>query len=526
LTLDGGESHTNVVTVVGTDDEGTTATANDDHTVDVDNVAPAVSITKDGPATINEGGDSATFEITITNDSVSTDPLTITSLNDDQFGDLLPEAEAANGGPITLDPGDSFSFSFDRELTLDGGESHTNVVTVVGTDDEGTEATANDDHTVGATDVAPAITVDKSADPTQVLAPGEDVTFTVVIENDSVSTDPVTIDSLFDDIHGDLNGQGDCVTPTTIEPGTSYTCSFTVLVDGDETDVVTASGTDDDGTPVSGSDDATVDMINPVINIVKDWNLLVDADNTETVTEGDTIEYTFVVTNGGDVSLPDVTVTDTLPGLSEITFDGGDTDDDGELDVDETWTYSATYVVTAADVLAGVIDNTATASSGETDTSDDSGLVTVPVDDGFQGCVYTQGYWRTHNSKFRESFGGRGKGPASDPTWEDVGGPEALFLESTYTYFDVLWSSTSEEESKWLILARQYIAAELNAFADAKPVDQVVGEPLMQDAMDLLNVVLTGGEWSETEEAEALEIAEVLDLYNNGELEGGPEHCE
>ncbi len=75
-----------------------TATDNDDHTVGADDVAPAVSIVKDGEATINEGGDTATYSIEITNNSVSTDPLTVTSLVDDQFGDLLPEAEAAYGG--------------------------------------------------------------------------------------------------------------------------------------------------------------------------------------------------------------------------------------------------------------------------------------------------------------------------------------------------------------------------------------------------------------------------------------------
>ena len=113
-------------------------------------MAPVIAIVKDGEATINEGGDTATYDITLTNNSVSTDPLTITSLTDDQFGDLLAEAEAANGaagntGPITLNPGDSFSFSFDREVGLDVGETHTNVATVVAIDDEGTTATDNDE---------------------------------------------------------------------------------------------------------------------------------------------------------------------------------------------------------------------------------------------------------------------------------------------------------------------------------------------------------------------------------------------
>ena len=75
-----------------------------------DDVAPLIDIVKDGEATINEGGDTATYSIKLTNNSVVTDPVTITSLDDDQFGNLLPEAEAANGGAaIVLASGASFS---------------------------------------------------------------------------------------------------------------------------------------------------------------------------------------------------------------------------------------------------------------------------------------------------------------------------------------------------------------------------------------------------------------------------------
>ena len=51
--------------------------------------------------------------------------------------------------------------------------------------------------------------------------------FTVVVENTSGTTDPVTITSLTDDVHGDLNGQGTCAVPQTIQPGDTYTCAFT-----------------------------------------------------------------------------------------------------------------------------------------------------------------------------------------------------------------------------------------------------------------------------------------------------------
>ena len=50
--------------------------------------------------------------------------------------------------------------------------------------------------------------------------------------------------------------------PQTIAAGASYSCSFSGAVSGNagstHTDVVTASGTDDDGNPVSDHDDATV----------------------------------------------------------------------------------------------------------------------------------------------------------------------------------------------------------------------------------------------------------------------------
>ena len=49
--------------------------------------------------------------------------MTITSLTDDKFGDLLTEAESDFGGPISLASGASMTFDIDRDLTLDGGDS-------------------------------------------------------------------------------------------------------------------------------------------------------------------------------------------------------------------------------------------------------------------------------------------------------------------------------------------------------------------------------------------------------------------
>jgi uncharacterized repeat protein (TIGR01451 family) len=93
---------------------------------------------------------------------------------------------------------------------------------------------------------------------------------------------------------------------------------------------------------------------------------------------GEIITYTFTVTNPGNVSLTNVTVADPLPGLSAITFTGGDTDSDNKLDITETWTYSATYAVTQANIDAGVVNNIATTDSDQTPPKDGPDTTPLP----------------------------------------------------------------------------------------------------------------------------------------------------
>jgi|GEM_PF-6044520 len=86
---------------------------------------------------------------------------------------------------------------------------------------------------------------------------------------------------------------------------------------------------------------------------------------------GDTVTYSFVVTNTGNVDLTDVTVVDPL-----VTMQGGPLSllRVGESD---TTTFTGTYVLTQADIDRGYIENTATTEGKgpggkkATDTSDD-----------------------------------------------------------------------------------------------------------------------------------------------------------
>ena len=91
---------------------------------------------------------------------------------------------------------------------------------------------------------------------------------------------------------------------------------------------------------------------------------------------GDTVTYTVKVTNSGNVTVKGIALSDTLVTLSEEAFD---------LAPNGTKTVTYTYTVTQADVDAGKIDNTATAtgkdpSNSDVTASDDATVKTVEAD--------------------------------------------------------------------------------------------------------------------------------------------------
>ena len=268
-----GDQHTNTVTATAVDNEGNPAKDDDDATVTLTDVKPTISVDKTAkPLTRPEPGGTFTFMVEVTN--TSDEAVTITSLVDDKYGDLDGQGTCAIGAELA--PDESYTCGFNGDFTGNAGDEHTNTVTATAVDDDGSSATDDDDATVSLTDVKPEITVVKTANPTVVDEPGGQVTFTVDVTNDSF--EPVTLDSLSDDVHGDLDGQGDCVADgsITIAPGATYTCHFTAMVSGDagdfETDIVTAVVSDDEGSTASDEDDATVTIINvdPSVRVIKD----------------------------------------------------------------------------------------------------------------------------------------------------------------------------------------------------------------------------------------------------------------
>ncbi|MEZ4830966.1 MAG: hypothetical protein R2873_03005 [Caldilineaceae bacterium] len=117
---------------------------------------------------------------------------------------------------------------------------------------------------------------------------------------------------------------------------------------------------------LSQTDDASVE-----IDQAPDYTVTKTANVTEVDAAGDVINYTIVVENTGNQSLTNITINDPL--LGTLTGPSGDADNDGELDVNESWTYTGSYTVQQSD-----IDNNGIDASGLPDNDGDiDNIVTV-----------------------------------------------------------------------------------------------------------------------------------------------------
>jgi hypothetical protein len=369
LASDSLTDHNNVVTAVGTDNDGSTDTATDDETVTFTDVKPDISITKTAsPTRVPETGGDVTFTFLVEN--IGVEDVTLTSLVDSKFGDLGNQGDCAIGGLISV--GSSYSCSITVKLAADDLAAHYNVVTAIGTDDDGSTDTATDDETVTFDDVAPDISITKTASPTHVPETGGNVTFTFLVENNGV--EDVTLTSLNDTVFDDLNGQGDCVTGGLIPVGGSYSCSITKFLEADDLaahyNVVTAVATDDDGSQDTATDDETVifDDVAPMVRITK------TASPSSVPETGANVKFTFLVENTG---MEDVTLTS----LNDTVF--GDLDGKGTCDVPQTiligGSYSCEYTVfLASDSLTAhtnVVTATAVDDDGTPASDDDDETV-------------------------------------------------------------------------------------------------------------------------------------------------------
>jgi len=280
----------------------------DDTDIAFVDVLPTIAVTKTAdPTNLPEPGGAVTFTVQVTN--TSEEAITLNSLEDNVHGDLAGEGTCSL--PQTIPAGAPYECAFSATVSGNAGHTETDTVTASGSDDDGNPVEVSASATVTVTDVPSAIAVTKTANPTEVSEPGGTVTFTVRVDNTSAA-DSVIITTLTDSIHGNLAGQGTCATPQTIPADGHYECTFSATVSGNagytETDTVTASGTDDDGNPVSASGDATVTVTDVPSTIA-----VTKTAAPSVVRAGDTVHFTIRVDN---LSVEPVT----LVGLDDTVF--------------------------------------------------------------------------------------------------------------------------------------------------------------------------------------------------------------
>lgn len=206
----GDVSHVNTVTVTAADDDNNSTIAEDTATVTfIDTPSSLVVSKKANPTHVPEPGGIVIFSVVATNTS-PVDSITVNSISDDKFGNI--EESCFPEIPTSITPGKKINCSFFRLVEGDGGETHTNTVTVSGVDDDGQSVGATASEDVAIENVDNPILASVTAEPTSIFEPSGLVTFTVVITNPS-DADTVTIDTLKDNLAGDLNGRGSCMIP-------------------------------------------------------------------------------------------------------------------------------------------------------------------------------------------------------------------------------------------------------------------------------------------------------------------------
>ncbi|MEP6758073.1 MAG: DUF11 domain-containing protein [Actinomycetota bacterium] len=151
-----------------------------------------------------------------------------------------------------------------------------------------------------------------------------------------------------------------------LEPGEtwSYTCTHLVTTEDPDPlpNTATVQGTADDGRSTTDEDSHLVDLIHPGIDIVKTVNPVSGQ-------PGDTVTYTYEVTNTGDTTLYDVSVDDDVIGhIGNIA----------ELAAGETVTLTKDWVLPAnPPIVTNVGTATGTDVLGKTVSADDDAVVTI-----------------------------------------------------------------------------------------------------------------------------------------------------
>ncbi|ACZ20874.1 conserved repeat protein [Sanguibacter keddieii DSM 10542] len=377
----------NTASVVGTPPTGDDVEADDTETVVVP-PQPTIALVKKGAlAAGSQGllGDTVEYTLTATNTGNVT--LRDLSIEDVDLPGLAPLTLGTwPGDEGVLAPGESVSATTSYVLVQADVERGyvDNLATTAGISPFGSPVDGEDLERV-VTLQTPSIVLEKSAaladGQTGVVGDAVDFTFSARNDGNVTLTGVVIADELpgLSEISLVWPGAVGVLLPGEEVTGTAgYVVTQQDVDAGAVVNTAEATGTSPAGVEVTDPAEASVLLPQaPAVDLVKTAAL---ADGATGVA-GETVTYSFTVTNTGDVTLRGVRVTDRLPGLSEVVF-GAWPGADGELAPGASVDASATYVLTQEDVDRGSVTNVAVATGtpqvGPPVSDDDT--ATVPTD--------------------------------------------------------------------------------------------------------------------------------------------------
>jgi len=355
----------NDATAQGTPPGSTTPTTSPNSHVDVPAAQnPALSLVKSAtPTQVTNAGDTVTYSFLITN----TGNVTIANagVNETSFtGTGAAPAVSCPAGAVSLAPGTSVTCTATYTATqadVDAG-SITNTATGTGTDTNGSPVVSPPSTATVTVTAAPALTVVKSATPSTITAAGDTVTYSFLVTNTgNVTMSNVAVNETA------FTGTGTAPVAscpvTTLAPGESTTCTATYTatqadVDaGSITNTATAQGTPPGSTTPVISEPSTATVAvppAPILTVVK------TATPATITAAGDTVTYSFLVTNTGNVTMSNIVINETAftgTGTAPVVSCPAGA---ASLAPGASVTCTASYTATQADVDAGSITNTAT----------------------------------------------------------------------------------------------------------------------------------------------------------------------
>ncbi|QYK14487.1 hypothetical protein K0I63_08415 [Shewanella rhizosphaerae] len=178
---------------------------------------------------------------------------------------------------------------------------------------------------VNVTNLPPSIEVIKTADPAEVLEPGDDVTFTITVKNTSNTWDsPLTLTALSDSVYGDLFNNECSGMLTQIPQNGEVSCSFMKYISGNAGDnhmnTAYATAVDDEADEATGNNMAKVDILDvpSMITLVKSADQATVFETGDDPTAFRNVTFTFLFTNTSTVDYV------TFNKLTDVLLDSND----------------------------------------------------------------------------------------------------------------------------------------------------------------------------------------------------------